>query len=141
MMKAVLDAGFVLEKDGVIYQEPIEIYKDTAHARYDGALQGDFVYTFVKLPKQELIHENVIQFSLEKFTVEMAIELSQRHEEFSRRDLHIYCIENLIPRLTRFIHSGMTMSQACELFEFQEFDDVLQKSNRFVIKNNMWKKA
>ena len=46
VMKAALDAGFVLEDDGVIYQEPIENYINTAHTKYSGALLGDFIYTF-----------------------------------------------------------------------------------------------
>lgn len=48
VMKAALEAGFILEKEGVIYQEPIENYINTAHTKYSGALLGDFIYTFLK---------------------------------------------------------------------------------------------
>ncbi len=47
-MKAALDSGFTLEPEGVIYQEPIEHYINTAHTKYSGALLGDFIYTFIK---------------------------------------------------------------------------------------------
>ena len=58
------------------------------------------LFTFVKLPKQELIHENVIQFFMEKFTVEMAIELSQRHENF----LVVICIYTVEPYLVDWLY-------------------------------------
>jgi hypothetical protein len=48
VMKAAFDAGFILENDGVHYHEEITAYRDTAHLRYDGELQGDVLYTFVK---------------------------------------------------------------------------------------------
>jgi DNA modification methylase len=48
VMKAAFDAGFVLENEGVHYHEEITAYRDTAHLRYDGELQGDVLYTFIK---------------------------------------------------------------------------------------------
>jgi DNA modification methylase/DNA-directed RNA polymerase subunit RPC12/RpoP len=47
-MKSALDAGFAIESDGIHYLEEIRAYRDTAHLRYDGELQGDVLYTFVK---------------------------------------------------------------------------------------------
>ena len=52
VLKAAIDAGFVLEPEGIIYQEPIEIYKNTAHQRFSGTLHGDFIYTFKKSGKR-----------------------------------------------------------------------------------------
>lgn len=48
VIKAALDAGFHLEPEGIFYQEAIDAYRDTAHLRYDGTPQGDFLYTFKK---------------------------------------------------------------------------------------------
>ena len=48
VLKAVIDSGFVLEPEGVIYQSPIEIYKNTAHTMASGTVHGDFIYTFLK---------------------------------------------------------------------------------------------
>jgi putative DNA methylase len=48
VMKAAFDAGFILEEAGVHYHEEIAAYRDTAHLRFDGELQGDVLYTFVK---------------------------------------------------------------------------------------------
>lgn len=48
MLRAVFDAGFTLEPNGLVYQGPIDEYRNTAHARFAGALHGDFIYTFNK---------------------------------------------------------------------------------------------
>lgn len=46
--RAAIEAGFLLEPEGIIYQEPIEHYRNTAHTRYAGSLHGDFISTFRK---------------------------------------------------------------------------------------------
>lgn len=48
MLKAVAMAGFYLPEDGVIFQDYIESYKNTAHLRFSGNIQGDFIYSFKK---------------------------------------------------------------------------------------------
>lgn len=50
VIRAALDAGFDLDPDGITYQEPINAYRDTAHLRFEGTAQGDFIYSFVKRP-------------------------------------------------------------------------------------------
>jgi hypothetical protein len=55
VMKAAFDAGFDLENEGVHYHEEITAYRDTAHLRYDGELQGDVLYTFIKSSKKSTI--------------------------------------------------------------------------------------
>lgn len=53
MMRAVTKAGFYLADEGVIFQDFIQSYKNTAHLRYAGNIHGDFIYTFVKGQKQK----------------------------------------------------------------------------------------
>ncbi|MCO5442405.1 DNA methyltransferase [Enterococcus faecium] len=48
LLRAVTKAGFVLPEEGVIFQDYIESYKNTAHLRYSGNIQGDFIYSFKK---------------------------------------------------------------------------------------------
>jgi hypothetical protein len=48
VLKSAIDAGFALDPEGIVYQEPIGIYKNTAHQRFAGTLHGDFIYTFKK---------------------------------------------------------------------------------------------
>jgi putative DNA methylase len=55
VMRAAIDAGFILEDGGVHYQEEIKAYRDTAHLRYNGELQGDVLYSFLK-PSSQVSH-------------------------------------------------------------------------------------
>lgn len=48
MLKAVVNAGFYLPEDGVIYQDFIKEYQNTSHLRYSGNVHGDFIYSFRK---------------------------------------------------------------------------------------------
>jgi hypothetical protein len=54
-MKASFSAGFILERDGIRYQEEIKAYRDTAHLRDSAELKGDILYTFVKRTRPELV--------------------------------------------------------------------------------------
>lgn len=48
LLKAVVNAGFYLPEDGVIYQDFIKEYKNTSHLKYSGNIHGDFIYSFRK---------------------------------------------------------------------------------------------
>jgi SAM-dependent methyltransferase len=48
VMSAALDAGFSLRSDDISYQSEIHAYRDTAHLRFSGELQGDVLYKFHK---------------------------------------------------------------------------------------------
>lgn len=48
LLKAVVNAGFYLPEDGVIYQDFINEYKNTSHLKYSGNIHGDFIYSFRK---------------------------------------------------------------------------------------------
>ncbi len=48
VIAAAIDAGFLLEPDGIVFQGQIHAYRDTAHLRYDGTPQGDYIYSFRK---------------------------------------------------------------------------------------------
>ena len=47
-LRAVKRAGFCLPKNGVIFQDGVDVYKRTIDSRRDGAIFGDFVYSFFK---------------------------------------------------------------------------------------------
>jgi len=48
MLKAVARAGFYLPENGIIFQNYIKSYQNTAHLRFSGNIQGDFIYSFRK---------------------------------------------------------------------------------------------
>lgn len=48
LLRAAARAGFTLPLNGVLFQDYIESYKNTAHLRFEGNIQGDFIYSFQK---------------------------------------------------------------------------------------------
>jgi len=58
---AAHDAGFVWsEKDGMIYQPPIQLYTTTAHQKEKGSMLGDFILSYQKVeepPKEKWIED------------------------------------------------------------------------------------
>jgi putative DNA methylase len=48
VMRAAIDAGFSLDPRDIAYQREIHAYRDTAHLRFKGELQGDALYVFRK---------------------------------------------------------------------------------------------
>ncbi len=62
MLKAVAKAGFYLPDDGILFQDYIDSYKNTAHLRFSGNIQGDFIYSFRK-GRMEINHDENRVFS------------------------------------------------------------------------------
>jgi len=48
VLRAVVSAGFDLDEGGIAYQEQIDAYRDTAHLKYEGTAEGDYLYSFIK---------------------------------------------------------------------------------------------
>jgi len=48
MLRAVAKSGFYLAENGVLFQDFISSYKNTSHLKYEGNVQGDFIYSFIK---------------------------------------------------------------------------------------------
>lgn len=103
VIKAAIEAGFVLEEEGVHYQDPIENYKNTAHTRYAGSLHGDFIYTFLR-PKTANFKYN------ELFTDELAMDFKEsikkeilltvnENERATTNDIFINVLRSIIPKL------------------------------------------
>ena len=103
VIKAVLDAGFILEPQGIIYQSPIENYKNTAHTKYAGTVHGDFIYTFVKpeneSTKDELSPKSLSQADIEKCIEEVIVGEMQDTEPKTTSDIYIAVLRQLIPVL------------------------------------------
>ena len=56
LLSAADRAGFTLPEDGVIFQDGIKAYENTAQSRRAGSVIGDFVYSFVK-PAEAIAQE------------------------------------------------------------------------------------
>jgi adenine-specific DNA methylase len=138
VIKAVIDAGFILEPGGVVYQEPIHIYRDTAHSRADGALQGDFIYTFVKGVREKQRKGSDTRPSARSLILSAALELIEEHGRATKREMHVACLTRLIPLLVDLVHDGHDFESVVEIIEVDFLESALQSSNEFKLSGKHW---
>ena len=103
VQKAAIDAGFVLEPEGVIYQTPIENYKNTAHTKAAGTVHGDFIYTFVKPMEKISRHVVVDPLAIQKTlldTVDKVVESELSSGSKTISEIYIAVLRQIIPLLT-----------------------------------------
>lgn len=104
MLKAVAAAGFYLPENGIIFQDYIESYKNTAHLRFTGNIQGDFIYSFKKgnidIPSYngrgftEIIN-NTIDATVKK--------LYRRRRQYSTPELYQKLMSEMTSNLMKYI--------------------------------------
>lgn len=103
VIKAALDAGFTLEPEGVIYQEPIQNYINTAHTKYSGAILGDFIYTFIKYEKKSSIwakkesDDSLLTYIEE--SIDKVIVKTIEEKPATTNEIYINVFKNIIPDL------------------------------------------
>lgn len=113
VIKAAIDAGFVLEPDGVHYQSPIENYKNTAHTMFAGSVLGDFIYTFLKRPgtidnnKNSSVNELQIQI-LDTIKNTIITELKNKKDAVSTSELYISIYKQIIPLFAQMVLNDST---------------------------------
>jgi putative DNA methylase len=140
VIKAALDAGFELEPDGVTYQEQIDAYRDTAHLRFDGTAQGDFVYSFVKLPialdctsmsePLDLAVRSCIETVLATF-------LSGR-QSFSEGEVFVAVYRRLLATLVPYIRDGATEEEIIGALEFSRVLELISQREEFCRVGARW---
>jgi len=131
VIKAAIDAGFVLEPEGVIYQEPIEDYKNTAHTRAAGTVHGDFIYTFVKTSNSHpaVIHsgdsESMLQ-AISKTIDTTVLELVKDQRPHSTTELYIAVLRIIIPELASLAMSDSTYSFADKILSGKAIENTIK---------------
>lgn len=104
VQKAAIDAGFVLEPEGIIYQSPIESYKNTAHTKAAGTVHGDFIYTFVKPLGKVSQPTNIDSLSIQKKLLETVDEVVTSElangAKKTTSEIYIAVLRQIIPLLT-----------------------------------------
>ena len=143
VMKAVLDAGFVLEPEGVIYQRPIEDYSNTAHAKYAGALQGDFIYTFVKQKGHRTRpfrpgSEEALYQELED-TVKKAILDTVAQKPAGTEEIYIQVLKAIIPILTSLALEQKNFRYAGRLFRQDGIEERIRALCQWDREEQAWK--
>jgi adenine-specific DNA methylase len=138
VIKACIDSGFTLEQDGLIYQDPIHSYRDTAHSRAEGALQGDFIYTFRKIPHQRMGASSNINLDARNLIIEVGKDLLKSKAEFSKRELHVGCLSGLISIMVKAAHDGHAMDSILEVLKANNVEQVINSSSSFNWNGSRW---
>jgi SAM-dependent methyltransferase len=139
VIKAAIDSGFDLEADGITYQEQIEAYRDTAHLRFDGTVQGDFVYSFVKRKStlKKSIEKNIDE--VVRYCVDKTLSyLSQIEDGFSEGLMFVEFYKRLLAELVPFIKSDVPEEQIVAALSFEGIAQEVASSGKFIKNGAFW---
>lgn len=141
VVSAAINAGFHLDPKGVVYQDAIGIYRDTSHARFSGALQGDFIYTFRKLSqKMKRKPGSPTRLILRDIVDSCIAELIDEKNDFQASELHTAVMWKVIPILADLASKKPNIEEIEELFSLDRIIDAVVQTGNFVESNGTWKR-
>jgi adenine-specific DNA methylase len=144
VIKAAVDAGFLLEEDGVIYQDPIENYKNTAHTRHHGTVHGDFVYTFLK-PSSASQYESwkkraAETCSINRVVLDAASEVIDRLGIATTSAVYVRAYAELIPHFVALAETSDDFSSLLAQLDTSDLDRVLSQEFQYDKTSKAWKR-
>ena len=142
VLKATMDAGFYLDPDGVVYQESIENYKNTAHTRFSGTFHGDFIYTFRKLSGKRSGLESSIGLNaqeIQNVIVKLAENYVGKKKSCSITELYVQIYERIIPEILQVSSSEKQFSQIYEEITKSDIERTLKSSDKIQLVDGVWK--
>ena len=107
MLRAVVKSGFILPRDGLIYQKYIKGYENTAHLRSEGNIQGDYIYSFIKgsITYSEDINLNLFETELTQ-TIHGCVEkLFLQKSEYNTPTLYQHIFSGIVSMLMKYLHA------------------------------------
>ncbi|GAI44404.1 unnamed protein product, partial [marine sediment metagenome] len=141
--KAAIKAGFTLGNDGVIYQEPIENYKNTAHTRYKGSIHGDFIYTFRKLPQKQNGDNDTPspprEVNMHSKIINIAREYLQKNKEATTNEIYIAVMANLIPAMANLASRDQYPEKLNSMLKLNGIERPLRNEFAFDPQQKLWK--
>ncbi|MCE4566032.1 hypothetical protein INQ51_17060 [Maribellus sp. CM-23] len=137
VIKATIDSGFYIEPEGIFFQEGIEAYRDTAHLRYDGTPQGDFIYTFKKVNKK--IDFNHVGDSFEDCLENTLEGLSRSKRQLSFNEFYINLFSYSVPWLIRQVSNNKDYKHIETLFSTRSIEHFLNENKRLEKNEIGWK--
>ncbi len=143
MLKAVATAGFYLPENGVIFQDYIHSYKNTAHLRFTGNIQGDFIYSFkkgkIEVPSYDgKGFKEIINGSIDS-TVK---KLYRRRREYSTPELYQRLMSDMTGELMKYILWCINNGVAIEDI-YEVSNDYLENRllRSLIYQNGIWSKG
>lgn len=142
MLKAVARAGFYLPDDGILFQDYIDSYKNTAHLRFSGNIQGDFIYSFRK-GTTNLISDGSQSFSqiIEDTVSSTITKLYKRRKTYSTPELYQKLLTSMTRELMAYImwcNDNKTPMEDISSFSNDYLENMLKQT--LVCENGVWRK-
>lgn len=140
VIKAALDAGFELEPAGVTYQEQIDAYRDTAHLRFDGTAQGDFIYSFVKQPfgMTSVRPKEPLNVAVKSCIDGALADFLSSRDSFSEGEIFVAVYQRLLSRLVAYIRDGATEGEILGALDFSRVAESLANAECFQRSGARW---
>ncbi len=146
VISAAIKAGFYLDPKGVIYQEPIENYKNTAHNRFEGTMQGDFIYTFVKLKDNDsngfkLSTENadaVGRTDIAEFVSTAVEQILAEKGGLPTNQIFIEIYPKIIPIFVKLAETEEDFAKINEMWDITNFEQTLKKDFDYDKQTKTW---
>lgn len=137
VIKAVIDAGFFIEPQGIHFQDGIHAYRDTAHMRFDGTPRGDFIYSFRKTRTQMDFSKG--PQSLDE-CIDSALNRIVPNTQFGITELQINLFAEATLFLVKRMSEGASIDQVNELFATLDLKQYLDVRSDITREKNGWKR-
>jgi hypothetical protein len=134
-VSAASRAGFRLEDNGLLFQNPIRAYTTTLHAMQIGAFVGDFIFTFRKsAPSARGVDQSGVELRALKLRLSNVINESMR-SGLTEPQLREKAYAQLIPFLSQFSWNESECTAAVDFFEsrIRQVEEYFKDKRQLVI--------
>ena len=136
VIKAAIDAGFYIEPSAIFYQEGIDAYRDTAHLRFDGTPQGDFIYSFKKTDKT--IDFSMVKDSFSQCLEQTLYEMKSNQKIFTLGEFYIKLFATSTLCLIKQITEGKSIADINAEFSHELIEKFLDSQVILNRDGNRW---
>lgn len=139
LLKSVANAGFYLPKDGIIFQDYIQSYKNTSHLKYKGNIHGDIILSFIKrdITNNKLSKNQVdLNIELENIISKLVENVFKVKSKVSTNDLHKHIYINITQKIFNNIKKNKYGEIDFSRYSENVIDNILRK--KLELRNNYW---
>lgn len=132
LLRAVKKAGFELPEGGVIFQDGVEAYKRTIALRRDGAIHGDFIYSFLKPKRNRKSTKAKSSASLDwrAEVLKVMDVMFEKRKEIKNTDLFLEVNRSLLPQIFLHLSVDETLSTLAD-FTMRNLSALLEQNLSF----------